>query len=102
MVIPDWDIKDLLYRIDEWQRNQRPHMSVFRTMVRAAETIKDLVADRDKLLKHVEDLSRSEVCSFQYMCNEGETCREARTRTQGVPCPGCYVCEARAYLAMRV
>jgi hypothetical protein len=55
----------------------------------------DDVAEARRLMA---DFIDGEVCNFEYMRREGETCREARTRQQGVPCVGCPQCEARAFL----
>ena len=53
-------------------------------------------------LKHISNLIDDDVCAFASSRErrpEGETCREWRTWQQGVPCPGCFKCEAREFLA---
>ena len=47
-----------------------------------------------RLIQYLMD----EGCSFMDRRKPGETCREAQTRIQGVPCQGCANCEARDFL----
>jgi hypothetical protein len=47
---------------------------------------------------HVESLIDDEHCAFGDHRKPGETCRQARTRMQGVTCAGCAECEARDFL----
>lgn len=51
----------------------------------------------DEAVRHIKALM-DEGCSFIDRCKPGETCREAQTRIQGVPCSGCANCEAREFL----
>jgi len=61
-------------------------------MVRDPETL------LQEALHHIDALIDGEYCSFSDRRKKGETCREAQTRIQGVPCAGCASCEARAFL----
>ncbi len=51
-----------------------------------------------RALELLGSLVREEPCSFASRLKDGETCRDHMTRMQGVPHPGCTVCEARDFL----
>jgi hypothetical protein len=49
-------------------------------------------------IDHIQCLVDGEHCAWGAERKAGETCREFRTRQQGVPCAGCFECEARDFL----
>jgi hypothetical protein len=62
-------------------------------------------AKREKLKEDLREAIRlirmfvdGEYCTFHYDRKDGETCKEAQSRKQGVPMPGCDQCQARDFL----
>jgi len=51
-----------------------------------------------RALELLGSLVLEEPCSFASRLKDGETCRDHMTRMQGVPHPGCTVCQAREFL----
>lgn len=52
----------------------------------------------DQAIRRIEDLVDGEHCSYMWLRQEGETCKQAKTRQQGVECIDCPECEARSFL----
>lgn len=59
---------------------------------------RDAEALLQEACRRLDALIDDEACSFSADRRDGETCRESRTRIQGVPCAGCAQCEGRAFL----
>lgn len=48
--------------------------------------------------QHIVNLVDGQYCTWGSSRHSEETCREFRSRMQGVPNPGCFHCEARDFL----
>ena len=53
----------------------------------------------NEAIRHIRGLVDGEFCPLFSNRKKGETCRQAQSRIQGVPCAGCAQCEARDFLA---
>lgn len=52
----------------------------------------------DTALRLIDSLIDGETCHFSWLRHEGESCADARTRQQGVPCVGCDHCRGREFM----